>query len=351
MGRHVLVHAAIGVLLGIGLLAPASGETVGAAPLGTFAEAYRRSATAMSAAGEPYVAWAASGRRFLAFDPRGDGTAVEAVGDLVTADRIVVLVPGVDTTLRDFDRGLGGVARRSPAVQARSLYDALRAAEPAARVAVIAWLGYDPPEGVGLEAARDTRARAGASALARFVTEVDTQRPGATIVLVGHSYGALVVGLAAASAGGSVTDLVALGAPGMGADRAADLGTPARVWSALAASDWIRRVPPVRLGRLGHGVPPSAPAFGARPLPAGRVRGHDGYLEPGSDTLDAVVSVVLGAHLLAGSLARAALFPTSSLLPGWPGRAAAPAPSLLPVAALLSPDAAAPAPSLTGGER
>ena len=77
----------------------------------------------MRAAGEPYATWAATGRQFLAFDPAGDGTAVEVLGDLSTADRIAVLVPGVDTTLRDFDRGLGGVARRAPAVQARALYD------------------------------------------------------------------------------------------------------------------------------------------------------------------------------------------------------------------------------------
>jgi pimeloyl-ACP methyl ester carboxylesterase len=296
MGRQGLVHAAIGVVLSIGLLAPA-GEEVPITPLGTFAEAYASSAAAMSRAGEPYASWAASGRRFLAFDPRGDGIAVEAVGDLGNADRIVVLVPGVDTTLADFDRGLGGVARRAPAVQARSLYDALRVTDPAVRDAVVAWLGYDPPEGVGLEAARDTRARAGALTLARFVAAVGAQRPDATVVLVGHSYGALVIGLAAPRLGARVTDLVAIGAPGMGVDRAADLGTSARVWAALAGSDWIRRVPPVRLGRLGHGVPPSAAAFGARPLPAQRVRGHDGYLDPGTDTLDAVASVVLVAPL------------------------------------------------------
>ncbi|HEX2774525.1 MAG TPA: alpha/beta hydrolase [Micromonosporaceae bacterium] len=300
MGRQVMVHAAVGVLLGTGLLAPGGAEGVRTAPLGTFTEAYVRSAATMSAAGEPYASWAASGRRFLAFDPRGDGTAVEAVGDLATAGRIVVLVPGVDSTLRDFDRGLGGIARRAPAVQARSLCGALRVADPAARVAVVAWLGYDAPEGVGLEAARDVRARAGAAALAAFVAAVARQRPAATVVLVGHSYGAIVVGLAAPHVGPAVTDLVALGAPGMGVDRAADLGTSARVWSALAGTDWIRRVPPVRLGRLGHGVPPSANAFGARPLPAERVRGHDGYLDPGTDTLVAVAAVVLGAPLGAG---------------------------------------------------
>lgn len=246
-------------------------------------------AAAMVSAGEPYAGWARGGRRFLAFDARGDGRAVEVVGDLATADRVVVLVPGVGTTVRDFDRGLGGVARRAPAVQARAVSEAVRATDPAARVAVVAWLGYDPPEGLSLEAARDLRARAGAAALTSFVR---TLPPSAAVTLIGHSYGALVVGLAAPHLP-RVTDLVALGAPGMGASHAADLGG-ARVWAALATDDWIRRVPQLRLGHLGHGRRPSEPAFGATPLPTAGVAGHDGYLCPGSATLTAVAGVVLG---------------------------------------------------------
>lgn len=235
---------------------------------------------------------ATAGRQFLALDPAGDGTAVEVIGDLATADRIAVLVPGVDTTLRDFDRGLGGVARRAPAVQARALYAELRADSPAARVAVIAWLGYDTPDGLGVAAVLESRARAGAKALRGFVRQVHQQRPGATVTLIGHSYGAIVVGLAAPSLP-YVPDLIALGAPGMGARRAADLGG-ARVWSALAPADWIRRIPQARILDLGHGRRPSHPAFGARPLPADGVAGHDFYLTPGSTTLAAVARVVLG---------------------------------------------------------
>ena len=246
-------------------------------------------APAMADAGEPYASWARSGRRFLAFDPRGDGRAVEVLGEPATAERIAVLVPGVDTRLPDFDRGLGGVSRRAPAVQARTLYAELRAAAPRARVAVVAWLGYDPPEGLSLDSARDLRARAGAAELTAFVRTL----PGrAAVTLIGHSYGALVVGLAAPHLP-RVADVVALGAPGMGARTAAGLGG-ARVWSALAAGDWIRRIPQLRIGHLGHGRRPSAAAFGARALPTTGVTGHDGYLCPGSATLGAVAAVVLG---------------------------------------------------------
>ncbi len=278
----------------LALAAPIPAPAPAPAPplLPAFSVAYRDTAAAMRTAGGRYAGWATAGRRFLAFDPAGDGTAVEVLGDLATADRIAVLVPGVATALRDFDRGLGGVARRAPAVQARALHAGLRAADPAARVAVVAWLGYDTPDGVGLDAVRQSRARAGATALTAFVHRLHAQRPAAALTLIGHSYGAIVVGLAAPHLP-EAGDLIALGAPGMGARRAADLGG-ARVWSALAPADWIRRIPQLRLLGLGHGRRPSHPAFGARPLPATGVAGHDFYLTPGSATVDAIVPIVLG---------------------------------------------------------
>ena len=258
--------------------------------LPSFAVAYRDTAAAIQRAGGTYATW--TGRHFLSFDPAGDGTAVEVVGDLATADRIAILVPGVDTTLKNFDRGLGGVARRAPAVQARAVYWKLRGTDRKAKVAVVAWLGYDTPEGIGIAAVREQRARAGADALTRFVDGVQRQRPAAAVTLVGHSYGAIVVGLAAPRLP-RVHDVIALGAPGMGAAHASDLGG-ARVWSALAPADWMRRIPQVRVFDLGHGRRPSDPSFGATALPTEGVEGHDYYLTPGSDTLDAVATVVLG---------------------------------------------------------
>jgi pimeloyl-ACP methyl ester carboxylesterase len=248
----------------------------------------------MTAAGPPYADWVAAGRRFLAFDPRGDGLAVEVVGDLATADRVAVLVPGIATTLGDFDRGLGGVARRAPATQARELAGQLSELDPAAGVAVVAWLGYDPPDGLGLDAVRRDLAAAGARALTRFVAALLAARPTATVTLVGHSYGALVLGLAAPDLDARVHDLVALAGSGMGVAHARDLRTGARVWAAEAPDDWIRRVPGVRVLSLGHGTRPADPSFGALPLPVAGVAGHDGYLVPGTATLRALALVVLG---------------------------------------------------------
>ncbi|MEV6374979.1 alpha/beta hydrolase [Micromonospora musae] len=288
MRRTDPTRAALAVLLGAGLLLgrPEPGTAAG------FVEAYPVTAAAMRAAGPPYADWAAQGRRFLLFDPRGDGRAVEVLGDLDTADRIAVLVPGVGTTLPDFDRGLGGIARRALAGQARALHEAVRAADPGARVAVLAWLGYDAPDGV-LAAAGPAPAHRGAAALRATLRGLAAQHPSATVTVVGHSYGALVAGLAVDHAPAQVTDVVTLGGVGTGVDRAAGLGPGRRIWAAEAPDDWIRRVPPVRLPGLGHGRRPADPDFGARALPAADVHGHDGYLVPGTSTLAAVAAVVL----------------------------------------------------------
>ncbi|MCY1138869.1 alpha/beta hydrolase [Actinoplanes sp. Pm04-4] len=265
-----------------------------APPLSTGSQAlvglYRATATRMLATGCPYANWAAQGRHFLFFDPAGDGRTAEVLGDLSTATRVAVLIPGVDTTLADFDRGLGGVPRRAPGVQARALYDMLAKLDP--HTAVIAWLGYDPPEGIGLAAATEGRARAGAVALTGFVREL---LPSKHVTLIGHSYGSIVAGLAAKDLP-EVGDVVTLGAPGIGVDRAAELGG-ARVWSALAPTDWIRRVPQVRVLGLGLGKRPTSAGFGASALPTEGVAGHDFYLVPGSSTLKAVGDVVLSGGL------------------------------------------------------
>ncbi|MEV0714625.1 alpha/beta hydrolase [Asanoa sp. NPDC050611] len=292
MMRRTFLLGGVAATFGVGLLVPSPAPAVAAPAAGpTPALAYQASATAMRAAGGAYAGWAA-GRHFLAFDTRGDGTAVEVVGDLATADRIAVVVPGVDTTLATFTTGLGGVARRAPATQARSLYDAALAADPTARVAVVAWLGYDPPEGVGLEAAREVRARAGARNLAAFAGWLAARRPDARITLIGHSYGAVVVGLAAPQLPAQVTALVAVGAPGMGASDVADLHTHASVYAALAPTDWIGRIPQVRLLGLGLGTRPATASFGATALSTTGVQGHDYYFSPGTASLPALAAVV-----------------------------------------------------------
>jgi pimeloyl-ACP methyl ester carboxylesterase len=255
---------------------------------------YDANRSAMQTAGAPFARWAGQGRQFLAFDPRGAGRVVEVFGDLGTADRIAVLVPGAATTADNFNSGLDNVRVRAPAVQARNLYDATRAAARGQRVAVIAWLGYDAPSGVGRDAAREELARAGAASLDRFTQDLAIMRPNATLTLVGHSYGSVVTGLAAAGLPEQVQDVVVVGSPGMGVSQAADLHATARIWAGQAARDWIDWVPAFQVWGAGHGTLPVTPGFGSRVFGTNGVTDHDHYFAPGTQSLGNIVSIVLG---------------------------------------------------------
>jgi hypothetical protein len=249
---------------------------------------YAANRAAMDAAGAPYRGRAG---QYLLFDPRGNGRVAEVFGDLSTADRIAVLVPGSGNRAANFWRGVGDLRFRSPAVQAETLYRTAAALDPGGRLAVIAWLGYDTPQGVDPAQAREDLARAGAAALGRLVTGLTTLRPHATVALLGHSYGSTVIGLAAPRLPRQVTDLAVFGSPGLGVSAAAQLNTRARLWAGQSTRDWIRFVPGVRLIGLGHGTSPTSPGFGARIFPTADVPDHDHYLSAGTDSLTALARV------------------------------------------------------------
>jgi hypothetical protein len=228
---------------------------------------------------------ALAGRRLLEFDGRGHGRAVEVLGDLAGAERIAVLVPGSHTTLDTFDRN------RGPGGGARALAGQIRALDPGARVAVVAWLGYRTPQGISPASLTDRLAGRGAEALRGTVAGIRAVNRHARISLLCHSYGSVVCGQAAP--GLPVADLALYGSPGVGAGTARGLGTPARVWSGRTASDPIRFVPPVRLAGIGFGTDPVAPEFGARVFAAGP-GGHGDYHLPGGQALRSLALIALG---------------------------------------------------------
>ncbi|MFD7293241.1 alpha/beta hydrolase [Streptomyces sp. NPDC059897] len=227
----------------------------------------------------------AQDRRILAFDPRGRGQIAEVYGDLETARHVSVIVPGSDIDLSTFDRTRDVYG--TPTGMARSLHQAA-----GGRTAVVAWVGYTTPVGLGPDAATGRLAEAGAPRLARFaqgLTAAGAPKP----TVFCHSYGSVVCGLAAPRL--PAADLVALGSPGLHADTVADLRTRARVWAARNDSDWIGKVPNVELFGLGHGTDPTDPSFGARRVPAERAQGHTGYFAPGTDSLRAFADIATGA--------------------------------------------------------
>jgi pimeloyl-ACP methyl ester carboxylesterase len=135
-------------------------------------------------------------------------------------------------------------------------------------------------------------------------------RPHADITLIGHSYGSVVAGLAAASVPSQVKDVVVVGSPGMGALCVADLHTSARVWAGQASKDWIdwiNFVPPIQFWGAGHGPMPTTAGFGASVFGTNGVIDHDHYLSPGTQSLSNVVDIVLGRDSLVTGPSFAAL--------------------------------------------
>ncbi|GHF43168.1 alpha/beta hydrolase [Streptomyces sp. NRRL_ISP-5395] len=234
-------------------------------------------------------AMAVPGRRFLSFDGRDGGRSVEVVGELSSARRIAVLVPGAGVGLDAYGR-----LRRD----ARALHRELGEG-----AAVVAWLGYRSPATVSPAALTTGRADGAAPELRALVDGLRAVRPAARISLLCHSYGSVIC---ARSAHGTAADaLVLYGSPGVGSDRAAALRTGARVWAGRSGGDWVARVPHVRVrvpfvATVGFGTDPVAERFGAEVFDAGD-GGHSDYLRPGSRSLTNLARIAAGAEPLGAS--------------------------------------------------
>ncbi len=173
---------------------------------------------------------AAEGRMLLVLDTQsGDQTrAAVAIGNPDTADHISVAAPGVNTTVADSFAGMAAEAdllRRTAEFELRSTWG--REAET---VATIAWIGYDTPQfdandlfsrqaidGM-LDLAGTASARVAAPELDRFYDGLAAAHNGDPhLVAIGHSYGALVTGLALQQPGSPVIDdVLVYGSPGTG---------------------------------------------------------------------------------------------------------------------------------------
>jgi hypothetical protein len=230
-------------------------------------------------------------RRFITFDGRGDGKAVEVLGDLSGASRIAILVPGADTSIDTFDSDDG------LAESARNLYQGIKSTGDGDETAVVAWLGYATPDTVSLAALTTGRADEGARKLRRFVASMRAVND-AEVALFCHSYGSVVCGRAAS--GAAASDIVVYGSPGMGADSSAALDTAANVWVAQNAADWITIVPNGSLSlfdtTIGFGADPMDPSFGATRLRAGS-GGHGDYLAEGTPLMADFVLIASGRGL------------------------------------------------------
>ncbi|WP_283136105.1 alpha/beta hydrolase [Rhizohabitans arisaemae] len=247
-------------------------QAVEAAERMAVAHGHRSRAGALRALSDP-------ARRLLYFDGRGGGRAVEVHGDLPSAERIAVLVPGSDTNLDKYGLLHGGALRLR-----RELGDT---------AAVIAWLYRTPATG-SLAALTAGLADEAAPDLRAFIGDLAAARPTARVSLLCHSYGTVVC--ARAAPGLEVGDIVLYGSAGTGADDVAALRTRARVWAGRSGGDWIAHVPYTRLRlpftTVGFGTDPVSPRFGARVFAAGD-GGHSDYLRDGT-SLRNIARIVSG---------------------------------------------------------
>ena len=254
----------------------------------------------------------------LGFDTHGNGHTIVSFGDPGTADNTVTYVPGLGSKLT----GAFGDSSRAAALARAAANFA-----PGKSVASIYWLGYNAPQlGLGqglhnLDVASTGDAIAGASALSRFQDGLQVTHqpgvPGHTVVL-GHSYGSLVVGEAAARAGVHPSDVIFVGSPGVGVNHASQLGiSPAHVWAGANINDPVPNLPPADpAGWLnnysGHfGNDPTSPQFGGNdfaassapgtpsgfdPLYYATLKAHSSYWDPNSASLLNMAHIVDGQY-------------------------------------------------------
>lgn len=238
-------------------------------------------------------------RKFLVFDPSGDGRIAEVHGDLRTADNIVVFVPGIGNDMKNFDATTGAQGQR--------LYEARNG-----DTAVISWMGYDAPSGVELDAVTDhsaasvDRAQAEAYRLVSFTSGLQATS-GGSITVLGHSYGT-VLATEAAKLGMDVDKVILAGSPGVQAENAS-VFNGAEVFAIRNDYDPVSDFYPL-------GKPPTDPSFGATILGGndmslvavvpGTVTGlmpivgltnHSSFFDPGSTAIENIMGAAEGGRV------------------------------------------------------
>ncbi len=246
-------------------------------------------------------------RVYLRGDTRNDGQLVEVLGDLVYAEHIVILVPGMTNELANFETQI-----RPRAV---SLLGELKRQAPTTKVAVVAWLGYDSPDlsFTGLLQARQSgRAKVGAESLARDLATIRALNSSAHLTVIGHSYGTVVLGQAMMRGldRRGVTDVIVVGSPGMDANNRRDLGSPEiSLWASKGTVSTRFPLPmplpfpfpgvrkltldPISFAPA-HGEDPSAKGFGAKRFSSEGAKTHGAYFDPGSAAMKNMVKIALG---------------------------------------------------------
>ncbi|MFF5305144.1 alpha/beta hydrolase [Streptomyces sp. NPDC013161] len=187
----------------------------------------------------------------------GNGRAIVAFGNPDTSKNVSAYVPGLGTKLNS---GFAdGTVKRA--------FDTAKDAQdidPSS--SAIVWLGYDAPQSIDVMTTDD--AEHGAPAYNSFMSGISATNEHADphITAIGHSYGSRLVGAATQEAGGipGADDIILVGSPGVGVDKAADLGVGKdHVWVGAAGNDIVTKLPSSREAAAG-----TMGFFGGGPLGA-----------------------------------------------------------------------------------
>ncbi|WP_329306595.1 alpha/beta hydrolase family protein [Streptomyces sp. NBC_01260] len=270
----------------------------------------------------------------LGIGDEGNGRAIVSFGNPDTARNVSAYVPGLNTSL-DEDFARNDLKRARDTAKGANKYDHSSAA--------IVWLGYDAPQtpdGFGsLDVMRDERAVTGGGAFNQFMGGISATNENGDLHMtaIGHSYGSRTVGAATQQRGGipGVDDIVLVGSPGVGVDRAEDLGVgkdhvfvgaaendivtklPSKRQSAVGAAGWAAAGPAgaYLLGEIADqgdddlwfGKDPASKAFGARRFPVDEgprlvggngvsIDAHSQYFDPQRDAMsaDSIALITVG---------------------------------------------------------
>ncbi|MFF9849350.1 alpha/beta hydrolase [Streptomyces litmocidini] len=275
----------------------------------------------------------------LGFDTQGNGHAIVANGNPDTATHTAMYVPGTTSNLE----GIGGDIKRM-----ETLWRASDNLANGQSVSTITWLGYDAPQNIVKDAPFSHYADDGAPKLNNFVDGLRATHQGEAthLTVTGHSYGSTVVGSAARQGTLHADDIFVAGSPGMQVGSATDLDVPkGHVYAAEADSDpylkglhlpgplgaltddkygginvpFVTSDPVPDLGGWGHApkkvdidilpswldgdgtsvvkpLTPTNPDFGAHIVATDGSRGHSGYWDNGTESLNNQARVVTGRY-------------------------------------------------------
>ncbi|MFD4762650.1 alpha/beta hydrolase [Streptomyces sp. NPDC058439] len=271
----------------------------------------------------------------IGISDEGNGRAIVSYGNPDTSKNVSAYVPGLNTSL-DEDFAKNDLKRaRDTAIGAQG-YDPSTAS--------IVWLGYDAPQtpdGLhSLAVAGTGRAEKGGVAYSEFMGGIAATNQNADphITAIGHSYGSRTVGAATQRDGGipGVDDIILVGSPGVGVDRAVDLGVGSgHVFVGAAANDPVTKLPSKTQAAAGvigmilggpagaylagdladpgdddlwFGKDPASKAFGAKRFPVAPGQplistsgvsfdAHSNYFDPVRDAMSAdSIALIVSGH-------------------------------------------------------